>query len=218
LLSLEERRQRALQLWAIGIRKAKIIKQIINVIKLYGASKIIDENLNLDGDQDGIKCIAVMDPNSKFSQGWAMVTTTSLMITGLYVPYNAAFGDVDETFNVESFLLDVPFYFDIIFGFFTGYRNSQGMLEKRVFQVVINYLKTWFFIDMLTIVPYEVIFTSNTFSFIKFIKFLKVFKFIRMFKYVNRIKEIAAKYDISIITLRLLAEAIAVVYLVHIAA
>jgi hypothetical protein len=92
LLSLEERRQRALQLWAIGIRKAKIIKQIINVIKLYGASKIIDENLNLDGDQDGIKCIVLMDPNSKFSQGWAMITTTSLMITGLYVPYNAAFG------------------------------------------------------------------------------------------------------------------------------
>lgn len=158
-----------------------------------------------------------MDPNGKFSQGWAMVTTTSLMITGLYIPYNAAFSD-DNKLNYISFLLDVPFYFDIIFGFFTGYRNSQGILERRALHIVLNYLKTWFFIDMLTIIPYEMIFTSNTFSFIKFIKFLKVFKFIRMFKYANRIKEIAAKYDISIITLRLLAEAIAVVYLVHIAA
>lgn len=55
LLTIEERRERALQLWAIGIRKAKIMKSVDNNIKLYGASKIIDENLYIDGDMDGIK-------------------------------------------------------------------------------------------------------------------------------------------------------------------
>lgn len=139
------------------------------------------------------------------------------MITGLYIPYNAAFGG-DEEINLTSFILDIVFYFDIIFGFFTGFRNKQGHLETRAKVIVLNYIKTWLFIDLLTIIPYELIFTNNTFSFIKFIKFLKVFKFVRMFKYFNTIKDIAAKYDISIITLRLLVEAIAVVYLVHIAA
>jgi len=139
------------------------------------------------------------------------------MIIGLYIPYNAAFGNNDG-FDFFSFALDVPFYFDIIFGFFTGYRTSSGHLESRALPIIVYYLRTWFFIDLMTIVPYELLFASNTFSFIKFIKFLKIFKFIRVFKYMNRIKEIAAKYDISIITLRLLAEAIAVVYLVHIAA
>ena len=145
------------------------------------------------------------------------MTTLTLGITGLYVPYNAAFGG-ENGVDVFSFILDIPFYFDIIFGFFTGYRTSDGHLERRAVPIVLDYVKTWLFIDLLTIIPYEILFTNNTFSFIKFIKFLKVFKFIRIFKYVNRIKELAAKYDISIITLRLLAEAIAVVYLVHIAA
>lgn len=92
------------------------------------------------------------------------------------------------------------------------------ILKNRAFPIIIYYLRTWFFIDVLTIIPYEVLFANNAFNFIKFVKFVRVFKFIRVFKYMNRIKEVAAKYDISIITLRLLAEAIAVVYLVHIAA
>jgi hypothetical protein len=139
------------------------------------------------------------------------------MITGLYIPYNAAFGE-DEGVNIESFMMDIVFYFDIVFGFFTGYRTSQGHLEKRAKMLIWNYTSSWFVIDILTVIPYELIFTNNTFTFIKFIKFFKILKFVRMFKYANTIKEMAAKYDISIITLRLTAEAIAVVYLVHIAA
>lgn len=71
-------------------------------------------------------------------------------------------------------------------------------------------------IDVLTIMPYEYMFSTDTLVFIKFIKFLKVFKFVRVFKYANSIKDIATKYDISLITLRLGTEAIAVLYFVHI--
>lgn len=140
------------------------------------------------------------------------------MITGLYIPYNAAFGNDDGGFNLYSFLLDLVFYFDILFGFFTGYRNRNGILERRMKMLIWNYTKSWLLIDLVTVIPFELIFKSSRFTFIKFIKFLKVLKFVRMFKYANTIKEIAARYDISIITLRLTAEAIAVVYLVHIAA
>ena len=153
----------------------------------------------------------------RFSKIWALVTVLTLMVTGLYIPYDAAFGENDDI-DYEGFILDTVFYFDILFGFFTGYRTSQGSLEKRMKMIVWNYASTWMIVDVLTIIPYELIFTNSTLTFIKFIKFLKIFKFVRMFKYANTIKEIAAKYDISIITLRLAAEAIAVVYLVHIAA
>jgi hypothetical protein len=221
-LTADQKKERAMQLWAIGVRKARIMTVIMKVIKsvddnlkIFGASKNIEENISFEQEHEGIKWCFLIDPMGRFSKIWALITTITLMITGLYIPYNAAFGN-DEKFNIESFVLDIVFYFDIIFGFFTGYRSQQGHLETRAKHVIWNYWKTWLAIDVMTVIPYELIFTNNTFSFIKFIKFLKVFKFIRVFKYANTIKEIAAKYDISIITLRLLAEAIAVVYLVHI--
>jgi hypothetical protein len=83
---------------------------------------------------------------------------------------------------------------------------------------VFSYAKTWLFIDVFTIIPFELLFSSSKLVFLKFIKFVKVLKFIRLFKYTNRLKELAQKYNISTITLRLIVEAIMVVYLVHVAA
>jgi len=54
-----------------------------------------------------------------------------------------------------------------------------------------SYVRTWLFIDVFTLIPFEEIFQSDQLIFLKFIKFIKVLKFIRLFKYTNKIKEIA---------------------------
>jgi len=52
---------RAIRLWAIGIRKARIMTVIMRVIKsvddnlkLFGASKNIDENVSFEQETEGI--------------------------------------------------------------------------------------------------------------------------------------------------------------------
>ena len=214
-----------MQLWAIGIRKAKImmcimraIKSVDDRLKILGTSKGLEEDSSDDGEMTGFKWCFIIDPAGKFSSIWALVITLDLMATGLYIPYSAAFNSTETSIDYFGFALDFVFLFDIVFGFFTSYRTKHGVLETQAKYIAFGYVKSWLPIDLLTIVPYDYVLGSDSFRFIKFIKFLKVFKFVRVFKYVNRIKEIAEKYGIGIITLRLGAEAVAVVYLVHIAA
>ena len=199
-------------------RIMRAIKSVDDHLKILGTSKGLEDNISDDGDTKDLKCWVIIDPGGKFSSVWALLITSDLMATGLYIPYSAAFNSTDNSIDYFGFSLDLVFLIDIIFGFFTSYRTKHGHLERRVKYIIFGYVKTWLVIDLLTIIPYDYILGSDSFRFIKFIKFLKVFKFVRVFKYLNRIKEIAERYGIGIITLRLGIEAVAVVYLVHIAA
>ena len=60
--------------------------------------------------------------------------------------------------------LDIIFAFDIFFQCFCGYHDSGGQrFPILVFKlVIIKYMKTWFFIDLIAAVPFDRFFTSAT--------------------------------------------------------
>lgn len=62
-LTPEKKKERAIQLWAIGIRKARIMTVIMRVIKsvddnlkIFGASKGLEENISFETEYEGVKC------------------------------------------------------------------------------------------------------------------------------------------------------------------
>jgi len=127
----EEKRQRALQLWAIGIRKAKVMSivgmtfiSVDNDVKIFGVTK----NINLKGqaadeNMEGYKCCFFIHPLGIFSKIWALIITCTLMISGLTIPYSTAF---EVNFFSINLCMDLIFVLDVFLGFFSGYVRKDA--------------------------------------------------------------------------------------------
>ena len=75
------------------------------------------------------------------------------------VPYNAAFKiktmDQLPLLVVDS-MVDVVFFVDIVLNFHTTFVGSSGEVISDPKIIKMNYLKSWFVIDLLSCLPYDV--------------------------------------------------------------
>lgn len=78
---------------------------------------------------------------------------------------------------------------DILLNFFTGYEIDDSFkkttrLELNLYKIVINYLKSWFIIDVIATFPFDYLFNEISVNnqLIKSIKLTRVFKLIRVVK------------------------------------
>ena len=77
------------------------------------------------------------------------------------IPFRLCF-DVDATGGLlilEDFM-DACFMLDILITFNTGFYKKGYLVMKRK-EIVKNYLKTWFFLDLLASFPYSWVFNTN---------------------------------------------------------
>lgn len=58
----------------------------------------------------------------------------------------------DYIYDIELFL-DIYFICDIIINFFTTYKDEKGNYVYSLSQIGVNYIKTFFFVDLLTSIP-----------------------------------------------------------------
>lgn len=84
-----------------------------------------------------------------------------LVATSIIVPVNLAFSSPDDLeWSIFFYTIDGIFAVDLIVWFFTSYQNDkkQEVLSHKL--IAINYLKTWFFIDLISIIPFDSILSS----------------------------------------------------------
>lgn len=84
-----------------------------------------------------------------------MVIIVLLLYTAFYVPYKVCFQDEtsDAQFIFDLFV-DFCFLSDIIVNFLTAYEGSNGLLISDKAMIANNYLRTWFFLDLFTSIPF----------------------------------------------------------------
>ena len=97
-------------------------------------------------------------PEDKFKQNWDILITLAIIISCVYVPYNLAFQNSDDiTSLVFEEVSCVLFGIDMIFCFFTAsYDIDYKIVEDRK-EISFNYLKGWFFIDLIATLPISTI-------------------------------------------------------------
>mmetsp|Transcript_16084 Transcript_16084/g.29351 ORF Transcript_16084/g.29351 Transcript_16084/m.29351 type:complete len:952 (-) Transcript_16084:3-2858(-) len=162
----------------------------------------------------------LLDPDSVFLMRWDLVALLSLLFTAIVTPFETATLEVvvGDGLFVANRVVDFVFILDMVFSFHTAYRTkrSEGAkLVKDLSSIRYHYLRTWFFIDLLSIIPWELIGSGvsvsddlqeeeeddgNSFVGIGALKFVRIIRILRMLKLLRIIKasRIYAAYETTI--------------------
>ncbi|XP_071516569.1 potassium voltage-gated channel protein eag-like [Panulirus ornatus] len=90
---------------------------------------------------------------------WDWVILCLTFYTAIMVPYNVAFKyktSEDVSLLVVDSIVDVIFFIDIVLNFHTTFVGPGGEVVSDPKIIRMNYLKSWFLIDLLSCLPYDV--------------------------------------------------------------
>ncbi|XP_033342344.2 potassium voltage-gated channel protein ether a go-go isoform X6 [Megalopta genalis] len=94
-----------------------------------------------------------------FKAIWDWIILCLTFYTAIMVPYNVAFKNKtseDVSLLVVDSIVDVIFFIDIVLNFHTTFVGPGGEVVSDPKVIRMNYLKSWFVIDLLSCLPYDV--------------------------------------------------------------
>jgi CRP-like cAMP-binding protein len=146
----------------------------------------------------------IINPESSSRLSWDILLLMVIIYQSLTVPFFISFNvDYPSYLEVIEFISTCIFMIDIITNFNTGYYSKGELIMKRT-DIILNYLKLWFWIDLLATFPYTWVLDrlafntqSSTLSAPKFIRIIKALKFLRFLKLLRlaRLKHILIKIE-----------------------
>uniref|UniRef100_A0AAQ4P4G5 PAC domain-containing protein n=1 Tax=Gasterosteus aculeatus aculeatus TaxID=481459 RepID=A0AAQ4P4G5_GASAC len=119
-----------------------------------------------------------------FKTTWDWVILILTFYTAIMVPYNVSFKTKQNNLAwlVLDSVVDIVFLIDIVLNFHTTFVGPNGEIVSDARLIRMNYLKTWFVIDLLSCLPYDIINAfehvndglSSLFSSLKVIRLLRL--------------------------------------------
>ncbi|XP_053331429.1 potassium voltage-gated channel subfamily H member 5 [Spea bombifrons] len=119
-----------------------------------------------------------------FKTTWDWVILILTFYTAIMVPYNVSFKTKQNNISwlVLDSVVDVIFLVDIVLNFHTTFVGPGGEVISDPKLIRMNYLKTWFVIDLLSCLPYDIINAfenvdegiSSLFSSLKVVRLLRL--------------------------------------------
>ena len=96
------------------------------------------------------------DPDSRFKSFWDIFGLFCILYQVVVVPYRLCFNaDADGVVAQIEQVIDISFMVDIFIQFNTGFYKKGNLITSRKL-IVINYLQTWFFLDLAASFPYNI--------------------------------------------------------------
>ena len=98
----------------------------------------------------------------------------------MLLPYKIAFTDDDSASPLDTFF-DIVLFIDMILSFFSAYIDNEENIIKNHKKIVIAYLKSWFIIDSVSIIPISY-FTESKGTLSRFNSLTKIGKIPRLYR------------------------------------
>lgn len=100
----------------------------------------------------------VINPDHTFKSLWDAIGFLFIMYQAMIVPFRISF-EVDSTgfLGYVETGMDIYFMMDLFISFNTGY-DVKGLLIMKRKLIILNYLKSWFVLDLLASFPYSWVF------------------------------------------------------------
>ena len=138
----------------------------------------------------------MINPNSRYKLRWDMYVMLMMILAAIFTPWQLAFINEDTLgWIILNAIIDGSFFFDIIFTFFTAYFDEVKLVliyDKKV--IAKKYLKFWFWLDLLSIIPFDQILSITSDggddygNVAKFTRVGKLYKMVRMLRMVKMIR------------------------------
>ena len=164
--------------------------------KVYAARRqeIDEEDIPVEEQVERMRARLAMNysyvilPNHKYLQRWDLVTMLALIFTALVTPVEVGFtskalGITDALFIVNR-SVDLVFICDLILQFNLSYRDELkgGQLIKSRKAIARRYLRGWFSVDFVSVIPFELLPVPPSFKMMRLIRLLRLLKLARVLK------------------------------------
>jgi potassium voltage-gated channel Eag-related subfamily H protein 7 len=152
-----------------------------------------------------------LDPNSGAMKRWDGIMLGLLMFTATVTPYEVAFLEtkIDQLFVINR-LVDCGFICDMFIQFFLAYVNLEGKTIMDHKLIAKRYLKSWFGVDFVSILPYDMLgllFNNENVSQLKLlriVRLLRLLKLLRLIKAARILKRYESQLGVSFAMLALI--------------
>lgn len=98
---------------------------------------------------------------SLFKTSWDWIILFLTLYTTISVPFIVCFDHNPDALAVTDLLVDWLFIGDIFLNFHTTYVGKEGEIIDNLKAIRQNYLKGWFFLDLVSSLPYGILFFVN---------------------------------------------------------
>ncbi|OQS03787.1 hypothetical protein THRCLA_03918 [Thraustotheca clavata] len=129
-------------------------------------------------------------PHSTFMRNWDILSIALLLFTAIVTPFETAFlsPSVDALFVINIFV-DCCFVMDMLIRFFLAYFDSHTNMWITDARLIIkHYLRGWFIVDFLSIIPFDVfglVLTSPILSQMRFMRIMRLFRLMKIVRVVR---------------------------------
>eukprot|EP00440_Ansanella_granifera_P004913 gb/GFBE01005329.1/.p1 GENE.gb/GFBE01005329.1/~~gb/GFBE01005329.1/.p1 ORF type:complete len:790 (+),score=177.46 gb/GFBE01005329.1/:1-2370(+) len=147
------------------------------------AKKLIDvqsEKGSILSDAKKPYCRTYIRHDSQNRMLWDMLMMILLFWVCLSMPLVLGFGEIAWISSVDR-VADVLFLLDVAFNFWTTYIDRNDVLVTHNKQMALHYLRTWFLLDFISSVPWDLV-TAGLLPSLQSIKMLKIGKIAKVFK------------------------------------
>jgi len=111
---------------------------------------------NAAGKRGGLARLVSLLRPSKWLVSWEALVAASILPSVAAVMFQAAFDAGTVWLWIVIYILDLLYFASMVVHFVTGYKKRGVLLTGRS-KVVLNYLKRSFLLDLLSVVPLEVL-------------------------------------------------------------
>lgn len=146
---------------------------------------------------------------------WDVLMALLIGYNGFSVPYRIAFtvflSPSNPAFWIDR-LVDFVFLFDVYINMYTGFVERSGVVVLNLRRIRKHYVQTWFFIDLVSSLPYELFFVGDErddlvlrtptltrgLKILRIIKVIKMMRLLRLFSIMDRFESsLWVQYDLS---------------------
>ncbi|XP_011329421.1 potassium voltage-gated channel subfamily H member 8 isoform X2 [Ooceraea biroi] len=99
-----------------------------------------------------------------FKSCWDWLILIATFYVAIIVPYNASFINTDRPTMVSDVVVEVLFIIDITLNFRTTYVSRKGEVVSNSKSIAMNYVKGWFFVDLVAALPFDFLYASDVYS------------------------------------------------------
>lgn len=167
-------------------------------------------------------------PDSTFRTRWDVLILVLVIYYGILIPMRVAFNSEESSAPMASdqimqsldVFANVVFSVDMVLNFRTAYREKGEMVTNEKL-VAWNYLKFWFWIDLISILPFDAILGSEStgsFNYNILLRLLRIFKLFRVFRVMRILKRFEEVTKVNPSVLRLLKMCVLLLFIWHIIA